>query len=109
MNYFLHKSAIIDQGATIGEASKIWHWVHVCAGAKIGSNVTLGQNVFVANNVTIGDGCKVQNNVSIYDNVYLNENVFFKELIRGVQRRCHLPWWLSIFQRGSRQQIQQQP
>ncbi|MDA9781139.1 N-acetyltransferase [Amylibacter sp.] len=76
MNYFLHESAIIDQGAIIGEASKIWHWVHVCAGAKIGSNVTLGQNVFVANNVIIGDGCKVQNNVSIYDNVYLNENVF---------------------------------
>lgn len=76
MDYFQHHSAIIDDGATIGAGSRIWHWVHVCAGANIGKNVSLGQNVFVGNKVTIGDNCKVQNNVSIYDNITLEEGVF---------------------------------
>ncbi|MDA6067151.1 UDP-2-acetamido-3-amino-2,3-dideoxy-D-glucuronate N-acetyltransferase [Idiomarina abyssalis] len=76
MNYFKHESAIVDDGAQIGEKSRVWHFVHVCGGAKIGKGVSLGQNVFVGNKVVIGDHCKVQNNVSVYDNVYLEEGVF---------------------------------
>jgi len=71
-----HESAIVDEGAEIGDGSRIWHFVHVCAGARIGSNVSLGQNVFVGNHVVIGDNCKIQNNVSVYDNVTLEEGVF---------------------------------
>lgn len=76
MNFFKHETAIVDDGAQIGDDSRVWHWTHVCAGAQIGRGVSLGQNVFVGNNVTIGDKCKVQNNVSVYDNVYLEEGVF---------------------------------
>lgn len=76
MSYFKHDSAIIDEGAQIGEGSRIWHFVHVCGGACIGEGVSLGQNVFVGNKVVIGDHCKVQNNVSVYDNVTLEEGVF---------------------------------
>jgi UDP-2-acetamido-3-amino-2,3-dideoxy-glucuronate N-acetyltransferase len=76
MSYFAHPSAIIDEGAHIGEGSRVWHFVHVCAGARIGKGVSLGQNVFVGNKVVIGDRCKIQNNVSVYDNVTLEEDVF---------------------------------
>ncbi|AXK42851.1 acyltransferase [Erythrobacter aureus] len=76
MSYYRHPSAIVDEGAQIGEGSRVWHFVHVCAGAKIGSEVSLGQNVFVGNKVVINDRCKVQNNVSVYDNVRLEEGVF---------------------------------
>lgn len=76
MNYTIHPSAIVDEGAQIGEGSCIWHFVHVCGGAKIGKSVSLGQNVFVGNKVIIGDNCKIQNNVSVYDNVTLSEGVF---------------------------------
>jgi UDP-2-acetamido-3-amino-2,3-dideoxy-glucuronate N-acetyltransferase len=76
MDYQVHETAIVDDGAQIGSNSRVWQWVHVCAGAKIGSNVSLGQNVFVGNKVIIGDKCKIQNNVSVYDNVYLEEGVF---------------------------------
>lgn len=76
MSYYKHDSAIVDDGAQIGEGSRVWHFVHVCGGAKIGKGVSLGQNVFVGNKVTIGDQCKIQNNVSVYDNVYLEEGVF---------------------------------
>ena len=72
----IHASAIVDEGASIGSGSKIWHFVHVCGGAKIGKNVSLGQNVFVGNKVQIGNDCKIQNNVSIYDNVKLENGVF---------------------------------
>ena len=75
-NITIHPTAIVDDGAQIGEGSRIWHWVHVCGGAKIGKGVSLGQNVFVGNKVVIGDHCKVQNNVSVYDNVTLEEGVF---------------------------------
>ncbi|WP_334067743.1 acyltransferase [Nereida ignava] len=75
-NYIVHETAIIDDGAEIGAESRIWHWVHVCGGAKIGKSVSLGQNVFVGNKVVIGDNCKIQNNVSVYDNVTLAEGVF---------------------------------
>ena len=76
MHFFQHETAIVDAGAQIGEDSRIWHFVHVCGGAKIGKGVSLGQNVFVGNKVTIGDHCKIQNNVSVYDNVHLEEGVF---------------------------------
>ena len=76
MSYQVHSSAIVDEGAQIGAGSRIWHFVHVCSGAKIGSGVSLGQNVFVGNNVVIGDNCKIQNNVSVYDNVVLEDGVF---------------------------------
>jgi UDP-2-acetamido-3-amino-2,3-dideoxy-glucuronate N-acetyltransferase len=76
MSFIVHPSAIVDEGAQIGEASRVWHFVHVCGGAKIGKGVSLGQNVFVGNKVTIGDKCKIQNNVSVYDNVTLEEGVF---------------------------------
>ena len=76
MNYFAHPTAVIDDGADIGEGCKVWHFVHVCSGARIGNDVSLGQNVFVGNKVVIGNHCKIQNNVSIYDNVTLEEGVF---------------------------------
>nr|WP_306267889.1 acyltransferase [Pararhizobium sp. IMCC3301] len=74
--FTVHPSAIVDDGAEIGEGSRVWHFVHVCSGARIGRNVSLGQGVFVGNRVTIGDNCKIQNNVSVYDNVALEEGVF---------------------------------
>lgn len=76
MSYTKHETAIVDEGAQIGEGSRIWHWVHISGGAKIGEKCSFGQNVFVGNNVTIGNNCKIQNNVSIYDNVYLDDDVF---------------------------------
>ncbi|AHD13427.1 serine acetyltransferase [Pseudomonas sp. FGI182] len=76
MNHYQHPSAIVDEGAQIGKDSRVWHFVHVCSGARIGAGVSLGQNVFVGNKVVIGDRCKIQNNVSVYDNVTLEEGVF---------------------------------
>lgn len=76
MSFYHHPSAIIDEGAEIGSNSRVWHFTHICAGARIGSGVSLGQNVFVGNHVSIGDRCKVQNNVSVYDNVTLEDGVF---------------------------------
>lgn len=75
-NFFKHETAIVDEGAQIGDESRVWHWTHVCSGAVIGKGVSLGQNVYVGNKVTIGDRCKIQNNVSVYDNIYLEEGVF---------------------------------
>jgi UDP-2-acetamido-3-amino-2,3-dideoxy-glucuronate N-acetyltransferase len=72
----IHPSAIVDPGATIGEDSRVWHFVHVCGGAVIGRRCSLGQNVFVGNRVRIGDNVKIQNNVSVYDNVTLEDDVF---------------------------------
>jgi len=75
-NYYQHESSIVDDGATIGAGSRVWHFTHVCSGAKIGEKCSLGQNVFVGNRVIIGNNCKIQNNVSIYDNVFLEDDVF---------------------------------
>jgi len=72
----IHSSAIVDEGATIGEGTRIWHWVHVSEKAVIGKGCSLGQNVYIGNRVVIGDNVKVQNNVSIYDNVTLEDDVF---------------------------------
>lgn len=72
----IHPSAIVDPGAEIGEGTRIWHWVHVSAGARIGRDCTLGQNVFVADRVVIGNNVKIQNNVSVYDEVTIEDDVF---------------------------------
>jgi UDP-2-acetamido-3-amino-2,3-dideoxy-glucuronate N-acetyltransferase len=72
----VHPSAIVDDGARIGAGTRIWHFVHVCGGARIGARCSLGQNVFVGNRVVIGDNVKIQNNVSVYDNVTLEDDVF---------------------------------
>lgn len=72
----IHESAYVDEGATIGYDCRIWHFTHICAGAKIGNECSLGQNVFVANKVSIGNNVKIQNNVSVYDNVTLEDDVF---------------------------------
>ncbi len=76
MNITIHETAIIDDGASLGDNTYVWHWVHVCAGAKIGSNCTLGQNVFVGDGACIGNSVKIQNNVSIYEDVTLEDEVF---------------------------------
>jgi len=75
-NSLIHPTAIVDKGAQIGEGTRVWHWVHICGGAKIGSTCSFGQNVFVGNDVIIGNNVKVQNNVSIYDGVCLEDDVF---------------------------------
>lgn len=71
-----HASAIVDEGAQLGENTKVWHFSHVCAGARIGPGCSLGQNVFVGNDVVIGANVKIQNNVSVYDAVTLEDDVF---------------------------------
>lgn len=76
MSPTIHPTAIIDPGAVIADGTRVWHWVHVCAGARIGRDCSLGQNVFVGNDVLIGSNVKVQNNVSVYDAVTLEDNVF---------------------------------
>ena len=76
MTVTIHPTAIVDAGASIGEGSRVWHWVHICAGARIGAGCSFGQNVFVGNDVVIGNNVKVQNNVSIYDAVTLEDDVF---------------------------------
>ncbi len=72
----MHKTAIIDKGATIGQGTKIWHWAHVCSEAIVGESCSLGQNTFVGNKAVIGNNVKIQNNVSVYDNVTLEDDVF---------------------------------
>lgn len=76
VSYTAHSSAVIDNGAQIGDDTRIWHFTHVCGGAEIGQKCSLGQNVFIANDVKIGNNVKIQNNVSIYDAVYLEDDVF---------------------------------
>lgn len=76
MSYWKHESAIVDEGAQLGEGTKVWHFAHVSPGARIGARCSLGQGVYVGNDVVIGDGCKVQNNVSVYDAVTLEDEVF---------------------------------
>jgi len=72
----VHASAIVDDGAVLGPGTRVWHFSHVCGGARIGAGCSLGQNVFVGNDVLIGDRVKIQNNVSVYDAVTLEDEVF---------------------------------
>jgi UDP-2-acetamido-3-amino-2,3-dideoxy-glucuronate N-acetyltransferase len=76
MKYQAHSSTIVDDGAQIGDESRVWHYSHICGGARIGKSVSIGQNVYVGNKAKIGNGCKIQNNVSIYDDVTLEDDVF---------------------------------
>lgn len=76
MTYQSHETAIVDAGANIGDNTRIWHWVHVSSGARIGERCSLGQNVYIGNKVEIGNNVKIQNNVSVYDNVILEDDVF---------------------------------
>lgn len=75
-NYFTHPSAVVDEGAKIGEKTKIWHFSHIMPKVVIGKNCNLGQNVFVADDVIIGNNVKIQNNVSIYTGVIIEDDVF---------------------------------
>ena len=72
----VHPSAIVDDGAILGPGCRVWHWVHISAGARIGAGCSFGQGVYVGNDVLIGDQVKIQNNVSVYDAVTLEDDVF---------------------------------
>lgn len=76
MSYFKHESAYVDDGAIIGDGTKIWHFCHVQAGAKIGENCILGQNVNIAGDVVIGNGVKIQNNVTVYTGAQIDDYCF---------------------------------
>ena len=72
----IHSSAIVDEGAQLGDGCRVWHFAHICAGARVGSGCSFGQGVYVGNDVLIGQNVKVQNNVSVYDAVTLEDDVF---------------------------------
>lgn len=74
--FYRHPTAVIDEGATIGTGSKIWHFSHLMGKAVLGPNCNIGQNVFIADNVVLGENVKVQNNVSIYEGVTCEDDVF---------------------------------
>lgn len=76
MATYVHPTAVVDEGVTIGDGTKVWHFCHIQSGARIGEGCSLGQNVNVANDVTIGNGVKIQNNVSVYQGVELGDWVF---------------------------------
>lgn len=75
-NYFVHESSYVDEGAIVGENTKIWHFSHIMPGAVVGKSCSIGQNVNIGSKAIIGDGVKIQNNVSIYDDVIIEDNVF---------------------------------
>ncbi len=75
-DFFVHESSHVEDGAQIGEGTRIWHFCHVGEGAKIGQRCNIGQSVYVGKNVQIGNGVKIQNNVSVYEGVTLEDNVF---------------------------------
>ncbi|GAB4336189.1 MAG: acyltransferase [Candidatus Abyssubacteria bacterium] len=74
--FFAHETAVIDEPATIGEGTKIWHFSHVMSGARVGCGCVIGQNVFIGSTAIIGNNVKVQNNVSVYDGVTIEDDVF---------------------------------
>jgi UDP-2-acetamido-3-amino-2,3-dideoxy-glucuronate N-acetyltransferase len=76
MNYYVHPTSVIDEGCSIGDGSRIWHFSHVMTGAVIGKDCVLGQNVMLSSNVILGNNVKVQNNVSIYEGVICEDDVF---------------------------------
>ena len=75
-DYFLHETACVDQPCQIGAGTRVWHFCHIMAGARIGENCILGQNVHIDRGAVVGNGCKIQNNVSIYKGVILEDRVF---------------------------------
>jgi len=74
--YFAHSTAVVDAPVEIGEGTKVWHFAHICSGAKIGRNCIFGQNTMVAAGVVIGNNVKVQNNVAIYTGTTIENDVF---------------------------------
>ena len=76
MPYFAHPTAVIDEPCEIGDETKIWHFAHICSGARIGRRCVLGQNVMVAGDVVIGNNVKIQNNVAVYSGVTIEDDVF---------------------------------
>ena len=76
MDYFVHESSYVDEGAEIGKGTKIWHFSHILRGAKIGEHCNLGQNVSIAGGTVIGNHVKVQNNVSVYEGTVIEDDVF---------------------------------
>lgn len=92
--YWAHETAIVDAGAIIGAGTRIWHWVHVCSGARIGERCSFGQNVFIASRVVIGNNVRLQNNVSVYDDVTLEDDVFCGPSMvftNVINPRAHVP------------------
>jgi UDP-2-acetamido-3-amino-2,3-dideoxy-glucuronate N-acetyltransferase len=73
---FVHPSSVVDDGASIGRGTRVWHFCHVMSGARIGDGCTLGQGVFVASGVVVGHRVKIQNHVSLYDGVEVEDDVF---------------------------------
>ncbi|WP_127128418.1 acyltransferase [Pseudoflavitalea rhizosphaerae] len=73
---YIHSTAVIDEGCTIGDGTRIWHFSHIMSGAEIGSNCSLGQNVVVSSGVKLGNNVKVQNNVTVYTGVICEDDVF---------------------------------
>lgn len=107
-SYWAHETAIVDSGAQIGSGTRVWHWVHVCGGARIGERCSLGQNVFVAGKVIIGNNVKIQNNVSVYDDVTLEDDVFCGPSMvftNVINPRSHVPrkdeYLATVVKRGA--------
>jgi UDP-2-acetamido-3-amino-2,3-dideoxy-glucuronate N-acetyltransferase len=75
-SYFVHTTAVVDEGARIGQATKIWHYTHILVGCVIGERCVIGQNVMIGPDVLVGNRCKIQNNVSLYKGVQLADDVF---------------------------------
>lgn len=76
LNYFAHPTAVIDEGCSIGEGTKIWHFSHIMPGSTIGKDCNIGQNVVISPQVVLGNNVKVQNNVSVYTGVVCEDDVF---------------------------------
>jgi UDP-2-acetamido-3-amino-2,3-dideoxy-glucuronate N-acetyltransferase len=76
MGSWVHPTAVVDEGAVLGEGTRVWHFVHVSAGAHIGERCVLGQNVFIGRGVRIGNGVKIQNNVSVFEGVEVGDDAF---------------------------------
>lgn len=73
---YVHPTAVVDEGAHLGDGTRVWHFVHVCGSARIGAGCVLGQNVYVGPGVHVGDGVRIQNNVSVYEGVVVEDEVF---------------------------------
>ena len=76
VSFFKHETALVDEGAVVGDNTKVWSNSHICAKAKVGCDCNIGQNVFVDNYAVVGDHCKLQNDVNVYDGVVLEDYVF---------------------------------
>jgi len=94
MDYFVHPSSFVDEGAEIGSGTKIWHFCHIMPRVRIGRSCNIGQNVFIASEVVIGTNAKIQNNVSIYTGVVIEDDVFLGPSMvftNVINPRSHVP------------------